>query len=66
MVAAAKKRGFSYIAITDHARFSEAIGGVSPDDLARQLDEIAEIARANERLDGFSEHPPGRLPRCPG
>jgi len=50
MVTAAQKRGLSYIAITDHARFSEAIGGVSPDDLARQLDEIAET---NDRLNGF-------------
>jgi len=50
IVAAARRRGLSYIAITDHARFSEVIGGVSPDDLARQLDEIEET---NDRLNGF-------------
>lgn len=50
MVEAARERGLSYIAITDHARFSEMIGGVSPDELSRQLDEIAAV---NEKLAGF-------------
>ena len=51
MVAAAQARGLQYIAITDHAKFAEVIGGLTPDDLRRQIDAIA---RLNETLDGFS------------
>lgn len=43
MVDAARDRGFAYIAITDHARFAEVIGGLTPDKLKRQLDEIASL-----------------------
>jgi DNA polymerase (family 10) len=43
MVAAARDRGFAYIAITDHAKFAEVIGGLTPDKLKRQLDEIASL-----------------------
>ena len=50
MVAAAQARGWQYIAITDHAKFAEVIGGLTPDDLRRQIDAIA---RLNETLDGF-------------
>jgi len=51
MVAGAKERGLSYIAITDHYLFSQAIGGLTGEGLRAQIDEIA---RMNERSDGFS------------
>jgi DNA polymerase (family 10) len=44
MIKAARKRGLSYIAITDHYRFSQAIGGLSADDLRRQIEEIARLS----------------------
>jgi DNA polymerase (family 10) len=50
MVAAARARGLKYIAITDHARFAEVIGGLTPDGLRAQIDAIAKL---NEKLDGF-------------
>jgi DNA polymerase (family 10) len=51
MVDAARRRGLQYVAITDHAKFAEVIGGLTPDRLARQLDEIA---RLDETLRGFT------------
>jgi DNA polymerase (family 10) len=50
MVAAARARGLKYIAVTDHARFAEVIGGLTPDGLRAQIDAIAKL---NETLDGF-------------
>jgi len=50
MIAAAQSRGLEYVAITDHAKFAEVIGGLTPDDLNRQIDEIAKL---NEHLEGF-------------
>jgi DNA polymerase (family 10) len=50
MVVAARARGFEYIAITDHARFAEVIGGLTPDGLRAQIDAIAKL---NETLSGF-------------
>jgi DNA polymerase (family 10) len=50
MVAAARERGLRYVAITDHARFAEVIGGLTPDGIRRQIDEIAVL---NETLKGF-------------
>jgi DNA polymerase (family 10) len=50
MVAAAQSCGLSYVAITDHAKFAEVIGGLTPDDLRRQIDEIAKL---NEGMKGF-------------
>jgi DNA polymerase (family 10) len=50
MVAAARARGLEYIAITDHARFAEVIGGLTPDGLRAQIDEIAAL---NKRIKGF-------------
>jgi DNA polymerase (family 10) len=50
MVAAARARGLEYVAITDHARFAEVIGGLTPDGLRTQIDAIAKF---NETLDGF-------------
>jgi len=48
MADAARERGLAYVAITDHAKFAEVIGGVTADDLRRQIDEIE---RLNEELD---------------
>jgi len=50
MVQAARARGFTHIAITDHFRFSQAIGGLSADDLRRQIDAIG---RMNDRSSEF-------------
>ncbi len=50
MAAEAKKRGFSYIAVTDHAKFSQMIRGLTPDDIRRQIEEIA---RLNEEFSGL-------------
>jgi DNA polymerase (family 10) len=50
MVAAARQRGLKHIAITDHARFAEVIGGLTPDGIRRQIDEIEAL---NETLKGF-------------
>ena len=50
MVEAAQSRGLAHVAITDHAKFAEVIGGLTPDDLRLQIDEIAAL---NETLDGF-------------
>jgi len=50
MVEAARARGLEYIAITDHARFAEVIGGLTPDDLRAQIDAIAKL---NEKLNDF-------------
>ncbi len=49
-VEAARARGLRYLAITDHLRFAQAIPGLSPDDLRRQ---IAEIHKLNEGLRDF-------------
>jgi len=51
MIGAARARGLSAIAITDHYRFSQVIGGLTADDLRRQIDQIA---RMNEKLKGIS------------
>ena len=50
MVTAARNHGLSYIAVTDHVKFAEVIGGMTPDDLRAQLDEIAAL---NEKLETF-------------
>jgi DNA polymerase (family 10) len=50
MVEAARTRDLSYIAITDHYRFSQAIRGLSADELRRQIEDIQ---RLNEGLEGF-------------
>lgn len=49
MVAAAQKRGLSYIAITDHSQRVSVAGGLTPDRLLRQWDEID---RLNQKLAG--------------
>ncbi|MEN6369374.1 MAG: DNA polymerase/3'-5' exonuclease PolX [Thermotogota bacterium] len=50
MVAAARARGLKYIAITDHTRFAEIIGGLNVDDVAGQIDAIGKL---NKTLRGF-------------
>lgn len=50
MIEAARSAGFSYIAITDHARFAEVVGGLRPADLERQIEAIKQI---NKTLKGF-------------
>ncbi len=47
MARAAAERGFRYLAITDHFLFSETVGGVTVEQLRRQMDEVA---RLNEEL----------------
>jgi DNA polymerase (family 10) len=50
MVAGARARGLKYIAITDHTRFAEVIGGLTADGVAAQIEVIA---RLNKTLRGF-------------
>jgi len=50
MVAAARARGLKYIAITDHTRFAEVIGGLNVDGVADQIDAIGKL---NRTLRGF-------------
>jgi DNA polymerase (family X) len=50
MGAAARERGYDYVAICDHTPAVGAARGLSPDDVRRQGEEIAE---ANERLAPF-------------
>jgi DNA polymerase (family X) len=47
MAEAARERGYEYIAICDHTPAVGAVPGVSPEDLRRQAEEVAD---ANERL----------------
>src|SRR5690606_39005796 len=50
MARAAKARGYSYIAITDHSRSLGVARGLDPQRLEEQLSEIEAL---NRRLDGF-------------
>ncbi len=50
MALAAKARGFSYLAVTEHSRRLAMAHGLDPGRLAAQCDEIE---RLNERLDGI-------------
>jgi DNA polymerase (family 10) len=50
IVQAARKRNYSYIAITDHSRSLKVAGGMSIADLKKKK---REIERINERLKGF-------------
>jgi DNA polymerase (family X) len=47
---ACRDAGFEYVGITDHSQAAAYAGGLKPDDLARQSDEIDEV---NARLDGI-------------
>ena len=50
IAAAGRKKGYSYVLITDHSQSLRIAGGLSPQRLLRQL---AEIDRVNARLKGF-------------
>jgi DNA polymerase (family 10) len=43
MARAAEERGLGCLAITDHLKFAQAIPGLSPDDLRRQIEEIRRL-----------------------
>jgi DNA polymerase (family 10) len=47
---ACREAGYSYIGITDHSQAAAYAGGLRPDDLARQSDEIDDV---NARLEGI-------------
>jgi len=51
MAAAAKERGYEYLAITDHSKHVTIAHGLDSARLARQIDEIE---RVNETLDGLT------------
>jgi DNA polymerase (family 10) len=51
MAAAAKERGYEYLAITDHSQRVTVAHGLDAARLSRQ---IGEIERLNEKLDGFT------------
>ncbi len=51
MARAAKKRGYPYIAIADHSRHVSVAGGMGPDAVRKQIDEIDEL---NEKLTGIT------------
>ncbi len=44
MVEAARKRGYTYVAVTDHSKSLGVAGGLSDDDLMRHAEEIRSIA----------------------
>jgi DNA polymerase (family 10) len=50
MAEAAKKKGYTFLGITDHSKSQTVAGGLSEDELAKQIDEIDEL---NEELDGI-------------
>jgi DNA polymerase (family X) len=47
---ACQAAGYEYLGVTDHSQAAAYAGGLRPDDLARQADEIDEV---NSRLSGF-------------
>jgi DNA polymerase (family 10) len=47
---AAQAAGYEYLGVTDHSQAAAYAGGLTPDDLARQADEIDQV---NARLNGF-------------
>ena len=50
MAEAARDKGHDYLAITDHSQSQTQAGGLTPDELHRQIDEIAEL---NARMEGI-------------
>jgi DNA polymerase (family 10) len=51
LVEAARKRGYDYIAITDHSKHVTVAHGLKPDQVREQ---VREIDRINEKLKGFT------------
>jgi DNA polymerase (family 10) len=51
MAAAARERGYAYMAITDHSQRLTIAHGLDPERFSRQ---IAEVERLNDKLDGFT------------
>jgi DNA polymerase (family X) len=51
MAAAAKARGYVYMALTDHSQHTTVARGLDAARLSRQIDEVD---RLNDRLDGFT------------
>jgi DNA polymerase (family 10) len=47
---ACKEAGYDYLGVTDHSQAAAYAGGLRPDDLARQAEEIDQV---NARLEGF-------------
>jgi len=47
---ACKNAGYEYLGVTDHSQAAAYAGGLRPEDLARQAEEIDEV---NSRLNGF-------------
>jgi len=47
---ACKNKGYEYLGVTDHSQAAAYAGGLQPDDLARQADEIDQV---NAQLEGF-------------
>jgi DNA polymerase (family X) len=47
---ACKEAGYGYLGVTDHSQAAAYAGGLLPDDLARQAEEIDQV---NGRLEGF-------------
>jgi DNA polymerase (family 10) len=50
LAVACRAAGFDYLGVTDHSQAAAYAGGLQPDDLARQAEEIDEV---NARLEGF-------------
>jgi DNA polymerase (family X) len=69
MVEAARKRGYKYVAITDHSKSLGVAGGLSDDDLLKHMDEIRSIGakypdirvlagtEVDIRMDGTLDYP---------
>ncbi len=51
MAQAVRKSGYSYLGICDHSRSASYAGGLKPDDVRRQHDEIS---RLNQTMKGFT------------
>jgi DNA polymerase (family X) len=50
LAVACRDAGYDYLGVTDHSQAAAYAGGLRPEDLSRQADEIDEV---NQRLEGF-------------
>ena len=73
MAEAARSRGYSYLAITDHSATHGFGDDVQPDQLRRRIEEVAEFNEAQARAQALQaarriggQHPPRRLARLRG